>query len=79
MPYDRDDFLIKFLRPTKFYAKSAFELINRYYKFKVKYPKYCDNLMPATAKRPFEHNVVNYQPRRDQHGRRILILSGASK
>lgn len=35
--------------------------------------------MPATAKRPFEQNIVNYQPRRDQHGRRILILSGASK
>uniref|UniRef100_A0A336LMQ4 CSON012863 protein n=1 Tax=Culicoides sonorensis TaxID=179676 RepID=A0A336LMQ4_CULSO len=77
VPYERDDFLLKYLRPTKFYAKSAYDLMNRYYKFKIKYPKYCDNVMPNTVKRPFEHNTVNFQPKRDQHGRRILILSGA--
>lgn len=75
---DHDDFLIKFLRPSKFYAKSAYELMKRYYKFKIKYPKYCHNLVPATGKLGFEHNIVNFQPKRDQHGRRILILRGGA-
>lgn len=53
--------------------------MQRYYKFKTKYPKYCENLLPATGRLGFEHNIVNFQPRRDQHGRRILILkSGAA-
>uniref|UniRef100_A0A336MZZ1 CSON009448 protein n=1 Tax=Culicoides sonorensis TaxID=179676 RepID=A0A336MZZ1_CULSO len=74
IPIEHDDFLIKFLRPTKFYAKSAYELMLRYYKFKVKYPEFCKDLLPATGKLGFEHNIVNFQPKRDQHGRRILVL-----
>ncbi|XP_063708855.1 clavesin-2-like [Culicoides brevitarsis] len=77
VPIEEEDFLIKFLRPTKFYAKSAYELIARYYKFRIRHPKYGANLVPETAKRAFEHRVINIQPRRDKYGRRILILSGA--
>ncbi|XP_040165972.1 clavesin-1 isoform X2 [Anopheles arabiensis] len=35
VPLDNDDWMIRFLRPCKFYAKSACELIQRYYQFKV--------------------------------------------
>lgn len=76
MPAEHDEFLIKFLRPTKFYAQSAYELMRRYYKFKLKYPDYCKNLTPSTGKLGFEHNIVNFQPKRDQYGRRILIIMG---
>lgn len=53
--------------------------MKRYYKFKLKYPKYCENLTPAVAQLGFIHNVIKFQPVRDQHGRRILILEGGSK
>jgi len=76
VPYEIDEFLIKFLRPCKFYAQNAYELIKRYYRFKQKFPKYCKNLTPATARVGFENNVIKFQPKRDQNGARILILHG---
>ncbi|XP_063697583.1 clavesin-2-like [Culicoides brevitarsis] len=74
VPSDFDDWLIVFLRPTKFYAKSAYELILRHFYFKKNHPILCHNLVPATARLGFEHNIINFLPRRDQHGRRILAI-----
>lgn len=53
--------------------------MRRFYEFKVKYPEFCKNLLPATGSLGFEHNIVNFQPRRDQHGRRILTIKGGSE
>lgn len=79
VPYEHDEFLIKFLRPTKFYAKSAYDLMRRYYKFKQKYPKYCANLLPHTGKVGFEHQNIQLHPRRTQDGSRIFIVRVGSK
>ncbi|XP_063697584.1 clavesin-2-like [Culicoides brevitarsis] len=76
VPHMHDEWLMRFLRPTKFYAKSAYELMLRYYKFKLKHPDLCENLVPKTAKIGFQHNIIHFQPLRDQHGRRILIFFG---
>ncbi|XP_063697580.1 retinaldehyde-binding protein 1-like [Culicoides brevitarsis] len=78
VPSESDDFLLAFLRPTKFYAKSAYDQIRRFYTFRAKYSEFCQNLVPKTARLPFEHNIVNINPKRDQHRRRIVIIKGGA-
>ncbi|XP_063697579.1 retinaldehyde-binding protein 1-like [Culicoides brevitarsis] len=68
-----DNYLMRFLRPTKFYAKNSYNLLRSHFEFKEKYPEYCKNILPKTAKQAFEHNIISFSPKRDQHRRRILI------
>jgi hypothetical protein len=71
---DDDEFLIKFLRPTKFYPESALELMKRVAEFKKKNAAILDNLMPADEENSLlENTVVNALADRDQNGRRILV------
>jgi len=71
---DDDEFLIKFLRPTKFYPESALQLMKRAAEFKLKNAALLDNLMPADEENAFlENRVVNVLTDRDQNGRRILV------
>ncbi|XP_063697577.1 retinaldehyde-binding protein 1-like [Culicoides brevitarsis] len=72
------EYLMKFLRPTKFYAKSAYKLIRSYYEFREKYPEFSKNVLPKTAKLPFEQHCLIMNPKRDQHRRRILISKVAN-
>lgn len=74
-----DDFLIIFLRPCKFYAKSAYEMMKRIADFKEKHKELIGNLMPEDVKKAFvENNVVNVLKNRDHKGRRVLIQHGGS-
>lgn len=71
-----DDFLKIFLRPTKFYAKSAFELMHRIAEYRDKYKSIFDNLMPEGERDTFaNYNVVNILKDRDQLGRRICLIN----
>lgn len=78
-PADHDPFLMTFLRPAKFYPKGALERMQKYFKFKLKYKKYCDDLTVESARIVFEDELVKYLPLRDVEGRRILYLSCGSK
>lgn len=78
-PYENDPWLVRFLRPCKFYPQSAFELIKRYYAFKVKHANVFDGLLPSRETNIFEHNILVVQPNRDQYGRRILIIELGKK
>jgi len=79
VPLDNDLWLIKFLRPCKYYPKSTRDLIKRYYHFKVKHANVYDGLMPSKEKNIFEHNILTVQPNRDQFGRRILVIELGKK
>ncbi|KAJ8973506.1 hypothetical protein NQ317_006496 [Molorchus minor] len=79
VPLDNDIWLVRFLRPTKFYPKSALELIKRYYAFKVKHVNMYDGLLPSTERNIFQQNILTVQPNRDQFGRRILIIELGKK
>lgn len=79
VPYEHDEYLIKFLRPRKYYADSAYKLIRSYYKCKKKYPKYCENLLPHTGIQGFRYGIVQSQPRRTQDGARILVVNVGGK
>ncbi|XP_015592333.1 clavesin-1 [Cephus cinctus] len=71
-----DEFLIIFLRPCKFYAQSAYELLKRIAEFKEKNAALIDNLMPSDEKQSLlENNVVNVLKNRDHKGRRVLIVN----
>ncbi|XP_045511032.1 alpha-tocopherol transfer protein isoform X2 [Colias croceus] len=74
VPCDRDAWLIRFLRPCKFYPESAYDLIKRYYNFKVKHHKHYEGLTPSKEQNVFNQNVLKVLPTRDQLGRRVLVL-----
>lgn len=69
---------MKFLRPCKFYSKSAFERMRNYYKFRLKHQKICKDLFPDSVKHVFEQEIIKLQPRRDQNGARLIILEVGS-
>ncbi|CAH1953957.1 unnamed protein product [Acanthoscelides obtectus] len=79
VPLNNDIWLVRFLRPCKFYPESALGLIKRYYAFKVKHADMYDGLLPSKEKNVFEQNILTVQPNRDQHGRRILIIELGKK
>ncbi|XP_029035452.1 clavesin-1 [Osmia bicornis bicornis] len=71
-----DDFLLIFLRPCKFYANSAYELMKRVAEFKEKNAVLFDNILPADEKVAIlEHNVVNVLKGTDHKGRRVLFVN----
>ncbi|KAK7788490.1 hypothetical protein R5R35_011932 [Gryllus longicercus] len=73
---DDDEFLIRFLRPTKFYPESAYSLMQRVADFKDKNDWLLGGLRPETEKVVLtEHNVVNVMAGRDQKGRRVLFVN----
>lgn len=79
IPIDNDNFLIRFLRPCKFYPESACELMKRYFAFKIKHEKIYKNLKPSNEKNIFENNILTVLPNRDQEGRRVLLLELGKK
>ncbi|KAF5274941.1 hypothetical protein FQR65_LT04282 [Abscondita terminalis] len=79
VPLDHDAWLVKFLRPCKYYPESARDLIKRYYRFKVKHANVYDGLKPSTEPNIFNHDILTVRPDRDQLGRRILIIELGKK
>ncbi|XP_058819702.1 retinaldehyde-binding protein 1-like [Topomyia yanbarensis] len=79
IPINDDTFLIRFLRPRKYYAESAYELIKGYYKMKAKKDFILDNISAKAITVALEERVIQLYPKRDQHGRRIVYMeTGAS-
>lgn len=68
-----------FLRPCKFYPKSAFEKLQKYFKFRLKHKKICENITVDSVAAVFEDDLVKYMPLRDKDGRRILYVHAGSK
>jgi len=78
-PWDNDAWLIRFLRPCKYYPESSLSLIKNYYNFKVKHSSVYDNLKPSRERNIFEQNILTVLPNRDQYGRRVLIIELGKK
>ncbi|XP_014599841.1 PREDICTED: alpha-tocopherol transfer protein-like isoform X1 [Polistes canadensis] len=78
-PLDNDAWLIRFLRPCKYYPESAADLVKNYYKFKIKHSSIYNDLKPSKETNIFEQNILTVLPTRDQHGRRILIIQLGKK
>ncbi|XP_073987397.1 alpha-tocopherol transfer protein-like isoform X2 [Rhodnius prolixus] len=78
-PYENEAWLVRFLRPTKYYTDSALKLVKNYYQFKQKHKALYDGLVPSREKNVFTHDIITVLPKRDQFGRRILLLSLGKK
>ncbi|XP_015174061.1 PREDICTED: alpha-tocopherol transfer protein-like isoform X2 [Polistes dominula] len=78
-PLENDAWLIRFLRPCKYYPESAAELVKNYYKFKIKHSSIYDDLKPSKETNIFQQNILTVLPTRDQHNRRILIIQLGKK
>ncbi|XP_063239801.1 clavesin-1 [Bacillus rossius redtenbacheri] len=77
---DTDEFLIRFLRPTKYYPESALGLMVRAAEFKNKNASVVQGLKPEDEQSTLTDNdVVNVVVDRDQDGRRILIMNLGKK
>ncbi|KAL4712966.1 hypothetical protein ACJJTC_012036 [Scirpophaga incertulas] len=74
VPIDDDEFLIKFLRPCKYYAESTFKRMQAYYKFRLTHKDHCNDLSPAAVHNALESSIVSVLSPRDQHGRRMLLI-----
>lgn len=72
VPTEIDSYLLKFLRPCKFYPESAFKLMKKYYKFKLKNPNLALGVMPATVKHVFENEIISFFPVRTEKGCRVM-------
>lgn len=76
---DDDEFYQKFLRPCKWYPKSAFELMKRFYQYRANNPRYCKNLLPSTEKKPFVAELVVPMPERTPDGCRLVVIYAGKK
>ncbi|XP_049538607.1 retinaldehyde-binding protein 1-like [Anopheles darlingi] len=72
---DDDEFLLIYLRPTKFYPESALKLMRNVAEFNKTHKDLLHNLMPADCKDVFvEHGLINIFTNRDQSGRRLMVV-----
>ncbi|KAK9878595.1 hypothetical protein WA026_022857 [Henosepilachna vigintioctopunctata] len=79
LPIEDDEFLIKFLRPCKFFPHSAFRLMKKFYMFKANHPAYSENLYPSPLRHVFDHEVFVFLPTRTPEGSRIMIVNAGTK
>ncbi|XP_035208126.1 alpha-tocopherol transfer protein-like [Stegodyphus dumicola] len=68
-----DKFLLMFLRCKKHDVQRAFKSLKRYYCFKEKYSGVFTDLLPTELRNIMKTNCYVDMPRRDHHGRNVVI------
>lgn len=74
-----DEFFIAFLRPCKYYPKSAFERMKKYYKLKQKHARLFEDLYPMSVRHVYEQDILTLLPLRDKKGSRMLLMEVGKK
>ncbi|XP_070153490.1 alpha-tocopherol transfer protein-like [Polyergus mexicanus] len=74
-----EEFYKTFLRPCKYYSKSAFSLMKRYYQFRLNYPHIYADLLPSKEKTALFANLIYPLPFRAKDGSRILVIEGGKR
>ncbi|KAL1513481.1 hypothetical protein ABEB36_002887 [Hypothenemus hampei] len=69
-----DEFLVRFLRARKFDSTKAFQMLQRYYMMKLKYPELFQCPLPSDCSKTFDLQAQCMLQHRDQWGRRIYII-----
>ncbi|XP_059484492.1 alpha-tocopherol transfer protein-like [Neocloeon triangulifer] len=69
-----DEYLIRFLRPTKFYPESALKMIKDYFGHITKHADVYSKIGPSQQAKIFDNDLVSVSPVRDQFGRRVTIM-----
>ncbi|XP_020286468.1 alpha-tocopherol transfer protein-like [Pseudomyrmex gracilis] len=76
---DDDSYYIMFLRCCKWYPKSAFSRMKRYFHFQQQYPHIYKDLLPSTAKLALCHGLLYALPFRTNDGCRILVAEAGKR
>ncbi|XP_076634477.1 alpha-tocopherol transfer protein isoform X2 [Colletes latitarsis] len=76
---DDVEFFQKFMRPCKWYPKSSFELMKRFYNFRLHHPRHCENLLPSKEKKTLSSEILIPLPERTSEGCRILLINPGKK
>ncbi|KAJ8960653.1 hypothetical protein NQ314_006045 [Rhamnusium bicolor] len=63
----------------RFHPQTAFKMMRRFYKFKVKHPKYGINITPHSVRQVFDTEVFCFLPTRTASGARIMIINCGTK
>ncbi|CAH1117991.1 unnamed protein product [Phaedon cochleariae] len=79
VPLEDESFLIKFLRPCRFQPETAARILRRFYRFKIKHPKYGKNITPNSVRHVFDTEVFKFLPTRTSSGARIMIVNCGEK
>nr|CAH7740996.1 unnamed protein product [Callosobruchus chinensis] len=79
VPHNNDAYLTKFLRPCRWNAEHAYKIMRKFYKFKVKHPKYGINITPHCVRHVFDHEVFRFLPSRATGGARVMIMNVGTK
>nr|CAI5834098.1 unnamed protein product [Callosobruchus analis] len=79
VPHNNDAYLTKFLRPCRWNAEQAYKIMRKFYKFKVKHPKYGINITPHCVRPVFEQEVFRFLPSRATEGARVMIINVGTK
>ncbi|XP_058988131.1 alpha-tocopherol transfer protein-like [Musca domestica] len=74
VPLEYNEWLLGFLRICKFYPENARERIKSHYKYRQRYPDIFTVCTPKRVKHVFESNSILILPKRDQYGRRIILM-----
>ncbi|XP_003427226.1 alpha-tocopherol transfer protein-like [Nasonia vitripennis] len=78
VPLD-EEFLKRFLRPCKFYPRSAFKLIKRFYEYRLKHPEFYEGLLPSNERAIFTSGILTPLPRRCSDGVRVVVIEAGRK
>ncbi|XP_011877589.1 PREDICTED: alpha-tocopherol transfer protein-like [Vollenhovia emeryi] len=76
VPRDVEDYLLVFLRPCKWYAKSAFSLLKRYFQYRLNYPNVYKDLTITKDKTAICAGVIYPLPLRTFEGCRVIVVEG---
>nr|XP_023027031.1 alpha-tocopherol transfer protein-like [Leptinotarsa decemlineata]XP_023027032.1 alpha-tocopherol transfer protein-like [Leptinotarsa decemlineata]XP_023027033.1 alpha-tocopherol transfer protein-like [Leptinotarsa decemlineata]XP_023027035.1 alpha-tocopherol transfer protein-like [Leptinotarsa decemlineata]XP_023027036.1 alpha-tocopherol transfer protein-like [Leptinotarsa decemlineata]XP_023027037.1 alpha-tocopherol transfer protein-like [Leptinotarsa decemlineata]XP_023027038.1 alpha-to len=79
IPFDDESFLIKFLRPCRYNPETAAKIIRKFYRFKIKHPKYSVNITPQSIRHVFDSEVYKLIPIRTTAGSRVLVINCGAK
>nr|XP_012233237.1 PREDICTED: alpha-tocopherol transfer protein-like isoform X1 [Linepithema humile]XP_012233238.1 PREDICTED: alpha-tocopherol transfer protein-like isoform X1 [Linepithema humile]XP_012233239.1 PREDICTED: alpha-tocopherol transfer protein-like isoform X1 [Linepithema humile]XP_012233240.1 PREDICTED: alpha-tocopherol transfer protein-like isoform X1 [Linepithema humile] len=74
-PYDEQIYQI-YLRPSKWYAESAFALIKRFYRYRQTYSRIFVDFLPSKQKTALCSGILYPMPIRAKDGSRIMIVEG---
>ncbi|KAG6798242.1 alpha-tocopherol transfer protein isoform X1 [Apis mellifera caucasica] len=76
---DDDEFYKKFLRPCKWYPKSSFELMKRFYKFKLNNPRYSRDLLPSNEQKVLCSDIAIPLPDRTADGCKMILINAGKQ
>ncbi|XP_044581229.1 alpha-tocopherol transfer protein-like isoform X2 [Cotesia glomerata] len=76
---DDDYFFAKFLRPVKWHANPAFQVMKHLYHYNMTHPVYSDNLTPMDDRDVLSSGVVVPLPVRNRDGCRLFLIQCGSR